>query len=607
MSSTPKRKASLFSRLFVLVALLLPAVLLASVSPAAAQNGVSTIEVDPQQSPSATDPTPVWAILERHGLIYIAGQFTTVEGQTQSYIAAVNATTGQIHAPFNPVVSDGNTEIKAMAFSPDGNSLYIGGIFRSVNGVSRDRIAKINAFTGALDTAFNPVASAAVETIAVDASGVYVGGRFSTIGGTSSPNLAKLNPTTGQADPFWFATTNGTVLDIELFSTNVYVGGNFTQIAGQPLANLARLESFNGAVQNNWNPAASPPERVQAVALSANGQTVFAGTAGSLANGNNGNSVWAHDVQGARLWQVALGGDVQALEARGDDLFVGTHGIYVFDEIRFQLDGTTLNPNFPASGYVEAGTNPNATRRDKLFSLNQVTGALQPWNPDLNSINGVWEIESGPSGLLVGGDFTEVVNPTGVGGNFDTIAAYHTAIFSNPVAVAPPPIDPPNPGGTPGSFACSVTTTGNNATITYSGDRGTSNQLIRNGSWIGTVTNSTTTNVSGGAGDTFSVRVRGAAYADPFQDITCSGGGGGATPPPANGNFACTVTTSNGNANITFTGDQGSSTNLLRNEAWIRTTTGSTFEVVAGGAGDSYTVRIRGAAYADPFQDITCT
>ena len=50
---------------------------------------------------------------------------------------------------------------------------------------------------------------------------------------------------------------------------------------------------------------------------------------------------------------------------------------------------------------------------------------------------------------------------------------------------------------------------------------------------------------------------RGAQYADPFQDIACSGGN-------------------------------------------------NTQTTVSGGAGDSYTVRIRGADYADPFEDIGC-
>lgn len=159
----------------------------------------------------------------------------------------------------------------------------------------------------------------------------------------------------------------------------------------------------------------------------------------------------------------------------------------------------------------------------------------------------------------------------------------------------------PPPTGN-GPFACTVTTNGNNATITYSGDRGVRNELFRNGSWVQTVTGQSSTTINGGAGATYLVRV----FSPALQQVTCTGGGGPVTPP-AGGNFACTVVTNNGNANITYTGDQGTSTQLLRNGVWNRTTTGSTFTFIEGGAGSNYVVRIRGAAYTQPFQDIRCT
>ena len=96
---------------------------------------------------------------------------------------------------------------------------------------------------------------------------------------------------------------------------------------------------------------------------------------------------------------------------------------------------------------------------------------------------------------------------------------------------------------------------------------------------------------------------RGAQYADPFQDIACSGGNN--TPPPT-GPFTCTVSTNGNAAVINYAGDRASSTQLLQNGSWIRTVTNDTQTTVSGGAGDSYTVRIRGANYADPFEDTTC-
>ena len=43
-----------------------------------------------------------------------------------------------------------------MALSPDGTRLYVGGLFTTANGQTRNRIAAYNTATGALVTAFNP-------------------------------------------------------------------------------------------------------------------------------------------------------------------------------------------------------------------------------------------------------------------------------------------------------------------------------------------------------------------------------------------------------------------------------------------------------------------
>lgn len=595
-----KRLAALFSRSALAVCtlaafLLLP--LLATADAASANTtGVSTIEVDPWQDPNATDPTPVWAIAEGNGRIYIGGQFTNVAGQQQAYLAAVNSSTGQLDTAFRPVVAGGATEVFAITLSPDGSDLYLGGVFRTVNGVERNRIAKVDAFSGALDMSFNPNASAAVETIAVDGQGVYVGGKFATIGGVTSPNLVKLNATTGQADPAWNGSTNGPVFDIELFNNNVYAVGNFTQVSGSVQRNVVRLERSSGAVHNQWNPSVQIPDRIDVVALSDDGQRLFVGTAGSLANGGNGNSVWALTTTGGARWQKALSGDVQALEALGDTLFIGSHGDYIFNRVKYRIDGST-NPNFPANGYVESPSNANAISRGKLMSVNLTTGTLLPWDPDLNSINGVWTLESGSSGLLVGGDFTAVANPTGVAGTIDTVTTPHVAIFSNPVAVAPT-----GPGDQEGDFACTVSTNGNDAVITYSGDRGDSVQLLGNGSWIGDVTNSSSSTVAGGAGDTYAVRARGSQFSDPFEDIPCTGGGSNG----GGGDLACSVSFVGDNATVTLSGDRGDSVQLLRNGSWAASMSG-TSATISASSSDSITARVRGDNYSNPYQDILCS
>ena len=385
---------------------------------------IGTASVDPGQDPDATAPTPVQAIAEANGRYYIAGDFTQVGGETQRFIAAIEVATGQLDTSFRPVVSG---EVFSIALSPDGSDLYLGGLFSSVNGVTRNNIAKIDAITGELDTSFNPDASNTVETLAVGDDGIYAGGRFFRIGGAESPNLIKLNANTGQADPAWVGTTDGTVLDLELVGNNVYVGGNFQTAVGEPHQNLVRLTADTGSVHPNWNNSEGTPQRTQALSVSPDRQTVFVGTGGR--SSLRGNTVFAYSNDGTLLWQRVADGDIQAIEATENELYLGTHGQFVFDEPRELLDGSP-NPNFPQDGFANGGNNPNAIRREKLFSLDPATGELLPWDPHANSVNGVWEIESGPSGLLVGGDFTQILNPSGVTGSGGTVEATHVAVFS---------------------------------------------------------------------------------------------------------------------------------------------------------------------------------
>ena len=149
------------------------------------------------------------AIAEANGRYYIAGDFSQVGGETQRFIAAIDVATGQLDPTFRPVVSG---EIYALAVSPDGDDIYVGGLFSTVNGVARSNIAKIDAITGEPDTSFNANANNTVETLAVDNQGVYAGGRFGRIGGSANANIAKLDRVTGAIDPAWVGTTNGTCL-----------------------------------------------------------------------------------------------------------------------------------------------------------------------------------------------------------------------------------------------------------------------------------------------------------------------------------------------------------------------------------------------------------
>src|SRR5260370_308126 len=91
--------------------------------------------------------------------------------------------------------------VATVALQPDGK-VIIGGSFTSVNGFSRNNLARLNA-DGSLDPSWNPNAQGFVYAVAVSGADIYVGGQFTSVGGLSRNNLAKLNSTARQAPPLW--------------------------------------------------------------------------------------------------------------------------------------------------------------------------------------------------------------------------------------------------------------------------------------------------------------------------------------------------------------------------------------------------------------------
>ena len=394
-----------------------------------------TVAIDPTEPPPDTDITtadqsPVYAMIEAHGRYYVGGKFIEVGGKTQRGLAAIDVATGQLDPTFRPVLSGSDRMVTALALSPDGNDLYVAGRFLQIDGVAKSRVAKLDARTGAVDPAFTANADAVVETIATDGNSVWIGGKFNNVGGQAAKRLARLSASTGAVNPAWVGfNADGTVLDIELRGATLWVGGNFNNIAGTTGQKLVPLNASNGTVLTSWAPAHPETHKVLALSVTPDGSKVIVATAGSASNApQGGNALRAYSTTGSTLWQRINAGDIQAVEATNSTVYAGTHGNFTFTVPAFKTDGTA-NPAFPANGYVESPNNANAVRRNKLYSVSAASGALNPWDPNLDSTDGVWELSSGPSGLLVGGDFRNVFNPTGTPGQQAGAFTPHFVVF----------------------------------------------------------------------------------------------------------------------------------------------------------------------------------
>jgi uncharacterized delta-60 repeat protein len=183
--------------------------------------------------------------LQPDGKVLIGGAFTSLNGVARNRIARLNSD-GTIDTGFLNGLAGANNVINCIALQPDGKIL-IGGTFTSVNGTGRNRLARLNS-NGSLDTTFlNGMAAAngTVNSFAVQCNGqVLIGGAFSTINGVGRNRIARLNSGGSLDTTFLNGLTgpNATVFSVAVQADdNVLIAGDFTIINGVARDKVARL------------------------------------------------------------------------------------------------------------------------------------------------------------------------------------------------------------------------------------------------------------------------------------------------------------------------------------------------------------------------------
>jgi hypothetical protein len=142
---------------------------------------------------SASTDGSVRALLTAGTNVYVGGDFGTVDGTSHSRLAAINASNGSL----TNFAGQANGAVRALTISPDGNTLYAGGDFSSAyDGAwqNRSRLAAWSTANGTLQP-WAPNANDSVEALAVNpATGVvYAGGLFSSVSGTARTRLASID------------------------------------------------------------------------------------------------------------------------------------------------------------------------------------------------------------------------------------------------------------------------------------------------------------------------------------------------------------------------------------------------------------------------------
>jgi hypothetical protein len=355
--------------------------------------------------------------------VYAGGSFSAIGGQTRKYLAALDASTGGA-MPWAPAL-DNQVSVIAVAPAGDGSgtTIFAGGDF-TLAGVSRTYIAALDATTGQA-TGWDPQANSVVFSIAVSPVGtVYAGGGFSLIGGQSRMRIAALDGVTGKATA-WNPGASNAVRAIALSGTNVYAAGEFPMIAGAQRQYIAAIDQATG-LATDWDPNPDGP----VYALTTSGSTIFAGGMFTAIGGTGRARLASFDIATGNLtsWDPSANKTVYALCASAQTVYAGgdfdsvggapRKRLAAFDTESGHLRRWTANADAQvlaiavapstvyAGGYYLA---INGMSRRGMAAVDALSGQVTNWDPSPSpSTLWVYALAIKDSMVLIGGSFTTI-------------------------------------------------------------------------------------------------------------------------------------------------------------------------------------------------------
>ncbi|MEX0990112.1 MAG: hypothetical protein WD206_07440 [Actinomycetota bacterium] len=344
--------------------------------------------------------------------VVVAGKFTQTRDsgsptiQSRTNAASFLASTGKLTS-FAPVL---DRQVNAVVAHPDGQHVYLGGEFNTIDGIKRRKVVKIDLATGNVVTAFKAAADGKVMDLAIANDRLYIAGQFKKINSIPREGFAAVDLNTGAVDanvavPFT-VPANGVrmVRKIEVTpdGSRLFAIGNFTIVGGLDRYQIAAIDltTFPATVAN-WQTNGYKfqcyddfDSYVRDLDIAPDGSWLVVTTTGGYGGGPpslcDTIARWETGSVGTDLqptWVSFTGGDsTYSAAITGEVVYVGGHQRWQNNMYRADAEG------------------PFAVPREGLAALSSQNGIPFRWNPGRQRGVGVFSLVSTAAGLWVGSD-----------------------------------------------------------------------------------------------------------------------------------------------------------------------------------------------------------
>ncbi len=199
---------------------------------------------------------PVAMVLYPGNRVVVGGWFDSYNGVTNNRIVRLNGD-GSLDTSFDSGTGFNNA-VYSIATLPN-EKILIGGLFTSYNGVTENRIVRVNG-DGSLDTSFDPGTgfNNAVTNIVPQSDGkIIVGGGFTSFNGVTCNRIVRLNSDGSLDSSFDSGTGFNASLSLGILSLQadgkIIVSGEFTTYNGESVPSVIRIKS-DGTRDSDFQP-----------------------------------------------------------------------------------------------------------------------------------------------------------------------------------------------------------------------------------------------------------------------------------------------------------------------------------------------------------------